>query len=54
MLEEVVEVIRQLRTDETVSHRGQHYTVDSARLYTLPDAPPPIPAQGSAVTTTSV
>lgn len=42
MLEEAVEVIRQLWAGETVSHRGQHYTVDSARLYTLPDAPPPI------------
>jgi G6PDH family F420-dependent oxidoreductase len=24
------------------SHRGVHYTVEDARLYTLPDAPPPI------------
>ena len=27
---------------ELVSHRGRYYTVDRARLYTLPDEPPPI------------
>jgi G6PDH family F420-dependent oxidoreductase len=42
MLEEAVEVIRALWTGEVVSHRGQHYTVDTARIYTLPTQPPPI------------
>lgn len=42
MLEEAMEVIRQLWTGEVVSHHGKHYTVDTARLYTLPDTPPPI------------
>jgi G6PDH family F420-dependent oxidoreductase len=42
MLEEAVEVIRKLWTGEVVSHRGRHYTVDTARIYTLPDSPPPI------------
>jgi len=42
MLEEAVEVIRQLWTGEFVNHRGRHYTVDTARIYTLPDEPPPI------------
>ena len=42
MLEEAVEVIRALWTGEVVSHRGTHYTVDTARIYTLPEQPPPI------------
>lgn len=42
MLEEAVEVIRALWTGDVVSHRGRHYTVDTARIYTLPDSPPPI------------
>lgn len=42
MLEEAVEVIRALYTGEQVSHRGAHYTVEDARLYELPDDPPPI------------
>lgn len=46
MLEEAVEVIRKLFTGETVSHRGEFYTVDTARIYTLPDRPPPIYLSG--------
>jgi G6PDH family F420-dependent oxidoreductase len=42
MLEEAVDVIRQLFTGEVVSHSGEHYEVDTARLYTVPDEPPPI------------
>jgi G6PDH family F420-dependent oxidoreductase len=42
MLEEAVAVMRQLWTGELVSHRGAHYVVDRARIYTLPDEPPPI------------
>jgi coenzyme F420-dependent glucose-6-phosphate dehydrogenase len=42
MLEEAVEVIRHLWTGELTSHRGQHYTVENARIYDLPEAPPPI------------
>jgi G6PDH family F420-dependent oxidoreductase len=41
-LEEAVEVIRALWTGEAVTHRGRHYTVENARLYTLPDEPPQI------------
>src|SRR5690606_28943638 len=33
MLEEAVEVIRELWTGESVTHRGRHYTVENARLY---------------------
>jgi G6PDH family F420-dependent oxidoreductase len=42
MLEEAVEVMRELWTGEFVNHRGRHYTVDNARIYTLPDSPPPV------------
>ncbi|MBO2449515.1 TIGR03557 family F420-dependent LLM class oxidoreductase [Actinomadura barringtoniae] len=42
MLEEAVEVIRRMFTGALVTHRGEHYTVDTARLYTLPERPPPI------------
>ena len=46
MLEEAVDVIRRLWTGEVVSHHGRHYTVDTARIYTLPDEPPPIYVSG--------
>jgi len=42
MLEEAVEVIRALWTGEVTSHRGRHYTVQNARIYSLPDPLPPI------------
>lgn len=42
MLEEAVDIIRRLFGGEEVSHRGRHYTVDTARLYTVPSTPPPI------------
>jgi G6PDH family F420-dependent oxidoreductase len=42
MLEEAIEVIRLLWKGETTSHRGRHYTVEDARLYTLPKKPPPL------------
>jgi G6PDH family F420-dependent oxidoreductase len=40
MLAEAIDVIRSLWTGEQVSHRGPHYTVENARLFTLPDEPP--------------
>jgi len=42
MLEEAIEVIRLLWRGGTQTHRGKHYTVDHACIYTLPDPPPPI------------
>ena len=42
MLEEAVEVIRKLWTGKVTSHRGRHYTVQNARIYSLPDPLPPI------------
>jgi len=46
MLEEAVHVIRRLWTGEQVEHRGAHYTVENARVYTLPDTPPPVFVSG--------
>lgn len=42
MLEEAVDVMRLLWSGEEVSHRGRHYTVSNARLYTCPDEPVPV------------
>jgi coenzyme F420-dependent glucose-6-phosphate dehydrogenase len=42
MLEEAIAVIRLLWRGETVSHRGQFYTVENARIYTRPKQPIPI------------
>ena len=42
MLEEAVAVIRELWTGGLVSHHGRFYTVENARLYSLPDTPPPV------------
>src|SRR5438067_5408976 len=40
LLEEAVEVIRLLWQGGYQTHRGRHYTVEQARLYTLPEQPP--------------
>ena len=42
MLEEAVEVIRLLWQGGVQSHYGKHYTVEDARLYNVPEEPPPI------------
>jgi G6PDH family F420-dependent oxidoreductase len=42
MLEEAIEVIRLLWQGGEQTHRGRHYTVDHATLYTLPEQPIPI------------
>jgi G6PDH family F420-dependent oxidoreductase len=41
-LEEAIEVIRLLWQGGNRSHHGQYYTVQNARLYTLPDELPPL------------
>jgi len=46
MLEEAVEVMRRLWTGEEIVHRGRHYTVENARLYSLPERPPPVLMSG--------
>src|SRR5450631_4482729 len=42
MLEEAVSVLRDLFSGQLISHAGRHYTVDTARLYSLPQTPPRI------------
>jgi len=42
MLEEAIDVMRQLWQGKSVTHYGTHYTVEQARLYTLPDEPVPV------------
>ena len=42
LLEEAVEVMRTLWQGGQQSHRGRHYTVENARVYDLPDEPPPV------------
>jgi G6PDH family F420-dependent oxidoreductase len=42
MLEEAVEIMRRLWTGDNVDHRGAHYRVENARLFTCPDEPPPV------------
>jgi coenzyme F420-dependent glucose-6-phosphate dehydrogenase len=39
---EGIEVIRKLFSGKVVKHSGKHFTLESARLYTLPSTPPPI------------
>lgn len=42
MLEEAVEIIRLLWQGGWQSYYGAYYTVENARIYTLPEQPPPI------------
>jgi G6PDH family F420-dependent oxidoreductase len=46
MLEESIEVMRLLWKGETSSHFGKYYTVEDARIYSLPDTPPPVLISG--------
>jgi G6PDH family F420-dependent oxidoreductase len=46
MLEEAVEVIRKLWEGGVHDHRGRHYRVAHARVYDLPERPPPIVISG--------
>ena len=41
-LAEAIEVLRLLWQGGYQSHHGRHYTVENARLYTLPKTPPPL------------
>jgi coenzyme F420-dependent glucose-6-phosphate dehydrogenase len=41
-LMEAIEIIQALFTGKVIKHRGAHFNVESAKLYTLPSAPPPI------------
>ncbi|WP_416905295.1 TIGR03557 family F420-dependent LLM class oxidoreductase [Micromonospora echinospora] len=46
MLEEAVGVMRELWAGGFVDHRGRHYTVEHARIYTLPEEPPKVYVSG--------
>ena len=46
MLEEAVDVIRTLWRGDVCDHRGDHYRVEHARIYDLPESPPPIVISG--------
>jgi G6PDH family F420-dependent oxidoreductase len=46
MLEEAVAIMRELWKGGVVSHRGKHYTVENARVYTLPEQPVEILVSG--------
>ncbi|MFI2437007.1 LLM class F420-dependent oxidoreductase [Streptomyces sp. NPDC018693] len=54
MLEEAILVMRRLFTGEEISHHGSHYTVENARLYTVPDEPVPIDISGFGPKATSL
>lgn len=41
-LMESIEIIQRLFDGKVVKHRGKHFNVESARLYTLPEQAPPI------------
>jgi coenzyme F420-dependent glucose-6-phosphate dehydrogenase len=41
-LEEAIDVIRALWSGKDTTHRGRYYTVENARIYTLPDELPPL------------
>ncbi|MFC6886418.1 MULTISPECIES: TIGR03557 family F420-dependent LLM class oxidoreductase [Actinomadura] len=52
MLEEAVEVMRRLFTGKLVTHHGEFFDVNTARLYTLPEEPPPVYVSGLGKRTT--
>jgi G6PDH family F420-dependent oxidoreductase len=54
MLEEAVEVMRALWQGKLTSHQGRHYRVESARIYTLPDGPPPVIVSAFGATAVSL
>lgn len=54
ILEEAVGIIRRLWEGDVVTHRGEHFTVDAAKLYTLLDEPPRILMSGFGPKATDV
>lgn len=46
MLEEAIELIRELWAGGIINHHGRHYTVENARIYSAPDVPPPVLVSG--------
>ena len=54
MLEEAVEVMRDLWKGEITDHEGKHYKVVNARIYSLPERPPPVLVSGFGPMATSM
>src|SRR3954471_10204484 len=46
MLEEAVDILRELWTGRQVRYTGAHYEVENARIYTLPETPPQVLVSG--------
>src|SRR3954462_12113368 len=46
MLNEAIELLRRLWSGEVVTHRGRYYTVENARIYTLPERAPEVFVSG--------
>ncbi|MDG3010796.1 TIGR03557 family F420-dependent LLM class oxidoreductase [Rhodococcus sp. D2-41] len=46
MLEEAVFVIRELLTGRQINFHGKHFTVENARIYTVPEEPTPLYISG--------
>ena len=42
VLAESIELIKKLFTGKSVKYKGQYFNLESARLYTMPEKPPPI------------
>ena len=42
MFTEAIEIIRALWTGDTVTYRGEHFEVESAKIWDLPETPPPM------------
>lgn len=51
MLGEAIKVMRKLWTGEEITHRGEHFTVENAKLFTLPDEPPDVAIAASGAQT---
>ena len=54
MLEEAVDLMRELWDGGFVTRAGRHYRVDHARIYTLPEEPPPVYVSGFGPKATDV
>ena len=54
MLDESVEVMRALWSGDVVNHHGRYYTVENARIYSLPSSPPPVLVSGFGPKATSL
>lgn len=54
MLDEAVDVIRRLWSGAEITHHGAHYTVENARLFNVPDEPPPLYVAASGPKSTAL